>query len=287
LASDLTGSTNEPIDPTSPEDYGIEKFFDLLPVHHKFSDTLSQLSNGQYVQGHVEHEVYCPTSIRNAYRYRTLVFPSKVFCNGGYGGFPVVTYPVPKDCTVAFIAIHDWTLESEFILANPTAICQQIQDHKYLHIEKYVQSIFKSFVVAFTALQEKCSGKVYIRIAPMAMGPSIGKHLFNITKQWYMKAVCLALLNSVNASWVDTIDLIDFHGIFTEIPKIPNVNIKCSRNDILDIPKSDHYAILAPIDSFSKPWLREPLVLFDNLASCIINNTSISKENWNYEFKKI
>lgn len=268
----------------------IENFFNLLPVHHKFSDSYSQLANGKILHGPLEHDTYCSRKLRNTFKDRIVLFPTQIHYQGGYGGFPRIEYESPQDCTVAFIAAHDWTLENDFIVEETNTITQQIAHHKYLQIDKYVQTIFQSFVMAFYALKNNVSPnkKLYIRIAPVAMGPSIGKHLFQITKIWYMKAVCLAMLNYIDSSWVHSVDLIDFHNIFSEIPKIPNVNIFSSQYDILDYPNTDcHYAVVAPIDSFSKPWLREPLILFDNLASCIINNTSIYKDLWSYQFKKI
>lgn len=266
----------------------IENFFAQLPIHHKFSDSYSLLANGQVLHGISEHDVYCPLIMRNQYKDRTVVFHTKINYQGGYGGFPRLQYECPKDCTVAFVAAHDWTLPNDFMIPKNIPGSLPIYENMYLDVEKYVQNIFQSFVIAFYALQNSLKEKLYIRIAPIAMGPSIGKHLFQLSKTWYMKAVCLAILHAVNSSWVETIDLIDFFNIFTEIPKIPNVSIFCSRNEILDYPKTDkHYALIAPVDSFSKPWLREPLVLFDNLAACIINNTSIYKETWTYQFKKI
>jgi len=262
-----------------------------LPVSHLYGDARAVLNDGNILKGIDEHDNYCSREIRNACNTRTTLFDTQVLSYGGYGRIRKVSVK-PHRVLMALSSVTDWSIPNEFLNDKPAEFSLQLYDNQYFHVPRFMQQVFRDFSVAFYALQDltPANQRLWIKIAPLAMGPTIGQ-VFHLAYPWYSEAVKLVFQKFVNESWVHTIELIDFHNIYGHLGTIKNVNIIVPSNrDALDFsgcPENVLPASILPMDSFCAPWLRGRVTAYESLATCALNNTSVVDGPLHWTFKKV
>ena len=229
------------------------------------------------------------------------IFETSVHYVGGYGPFQrkaIREHPV----LVALTSVPDWCGKNldidDHVLVNTAPEWPVPVGSRFFHGPNYSRMVYLDFCVAFEALKSK-QHKLWIKIAPLAMGPTITTaekvNLFPYAAPWYTQGLAMAIQQHANSNWIYAIELIDFTGTLTGLANflVPPENVQIivpSNRDILDFtacPTDVIPACIAPVDSFCAPWKKQPATTFDNIASCIVNNTNIIQtENKTYEYIK-
>jgi hypothetical protein len=270
------------------DEEAIKTVFAKLPVVHMFGDLYSVLEDGSTIQ---DHESYCPKAIRNEARSRSVVFQTDLHSIGGYG--PIAKKPVhSQHVLVCLTSVLDWcdTDGPIFKLSEIPLYIGSLPFDAY----EYMRTIIQDVSLALKSVKNSCSEKVWLKIAPLAMSPSIqtkeGIAMAPVASFWYMQALSIAIGQLVRDSWVHTLEIVDFFGLLHSMQlNVPKVRIYLpSTRDILDFrgcPPSVLPAVIVPVDSFSSPWKHKTGV-YDSLATAVCNNTNLVHETHDPIFVK-
>lgn len=272
----------------------VEETVSLLPVTHSFGDAISVLEDGSTLRGTYEHDTYAPNRFRA--RHRSHLFLTSIHHMGGYGPF---VRKRASECPVivCMTCAHDWAVYDPDLF-KACDIDIKLGSRPF-NVVEYARRVIKDFSIALQGIQMMRNGqRVWLKIAPIAMGPSIqtddGQYVAPVASFWYSHAVATVLGRMVNADWVHTLEIVDFTGVLwplQQMLQVPNVRTFFpSVRDILDFrgcPGAVLPAVMIPVDTFSAPWKRSE-TLFDSLAVCVANNTNIVQQrDTEIVFKKL
>lgn len=269
----------------------VRTVFEKLPVVHLFADAYSVLEDGSALKGPDEHNAYLDRKTRRAARTRSVVFETTIRYVGGYGPIPRKRTP---DCPVlaCFASVPDWCDMDDGVFTE--SILNLKIGSLPFNAYEYMRIVIEDVCCAFKAIKNSCSDRVWLKIAPLAMGPSIqtkeNAYVSPIASFWYAQAISIAINEHVRDSWVHTLEIIDLTGLLHSLQlNVPKVRVILpSVRDILDFrgcPGNIMPACIVPVDSFSRPWANKT-TLFDSLATCVCNNTDISKDSHDPVFVK-
>jgi hypothetical protein len=270
------------------EEAFMKELFGKLPVIHMFGDLYSVLEDGTTI---TDHESYCPKALRNAARSRSIIFQTKIHSLGGYGPIPKKTiqgHPV----LVCLTSVLDWyDTDASFFRASEIPLwIGSLPFDAY----EYMRTVITDVSLALKAIKNSCSEKVWLKISPLAMSPSIqtkeGIPVASVAGFWYMQALSIAIGQLVRDSWVHTLEIVDFFGLFHSMQlNVPKVRIYLpSTRDILDFrgcPNTILPAVIVPVDSFSSPWKHRTSV-YESLSTAVCNNTNITTDTHEPVFVK-
>lgn len=265
-----------------------------LPLTHMFGDVHSVLETGVCLRGKSEHDALVPREQRSSARSRCVVFNATIDSIGGYG--PVARKKTQEcPCIVALSSVIDW--------ADVHTEPNLWTEHEGLRIAlgslpfnpvEYMRTVLRDVTLAFKSIQFVAKDKVWLKIAPLAMSPSIqtneGVYVAQTAALWYIQAIHAAL-KDLSPTWVHTVELVDFCGLFSHVQlSIPGIRIIVpSTRDILDFrgcPGNVMPAVIVPVDSFSAPWKRQERH-YDSLAVAVCNNTDIVRQTKEPTFVKV
>lgn len=251
-----------------------------LPVTHMFGDLYSVLQDGSLLKDS-EHESYCSKDLRNEARLRSVVFATTITHIGGYG--PIARRDVnPHKALVCLCSVFDW-YDTQSPIFTSSEIPLMLGSFPFNAYE-YMRILIQDLSLALKAVKNSCSEKVWLKLAPLAMSPTIqtreGIPVAPIASFWYMQALSIAISQCVRDSWVHTLEIVDFFGLFHSLQiNVPKVRIYLpSVRDILDFRGCPSYvlpACIVPVDSFSAPWIQKTSV-YESLATAVCNNTKIT-----------
>lgn len=279
----------------------IKDVISKLPVLHTFGDTTSCLQDGTIIAGTENLEKYMPRKMR--VNVRTHIFHCKAHAFGGYGGCSVKKlYENPRNVILSLVAVPDWQTEDidTFVKDIPDVLTIRVGS-QYLWPVNYMSTMVTHFSTMFQALKseiQKQNKKAYIKITPLAIGPTIqtrnGTRICNVVAPWYTQAVALAINAFVDSTWVDTIEFIDFCNLMSTLKAFlvapTDVFIVYpSKRDVLDFRSvsDDLVAVsVCPVDSMSAPWKQKETAC-TSLASAALQNTNVYESPIEMRFKYI
>ena len=289
---------------TNCSEIEIESLVKALPITHAFGDEVSILEDSRVLHGQEQHDTYYPRTLRKKTRVHTFVFDTFVNYVGGYGPYQrkaIREHPV----IVALTSVPDWSakdldIEDSVLVENKPEWPVPIGS-RFFHGPNYSRMVYLDFCVAFEGLKSYYKNhKLWIKIAPLAMGPTISTaekvNIFAYAAPWYTQGLAMAIQHLAKSSWIYAIELIDFTGTLTGLANflIPPEGVQIivpSNRDILDFtacPTDVLPACIAPVDSFCGPWKKQPSTSFENIASCIVNNTNIIyDQNKTFQYVKL
>jgi hypothetical protein len=272
----------------------VRTVYEKLPLTHMFGDVHSVLETGVCLRGRDEHDSLVARQLRTSARCRCVVFNATIDFIGGYG--PVTRKKTQEcPCIVALSSVIDW--------ADVHTEPDLWTEHKDLRIAigsmpfnpvEYMRTVLNDITMAIKAIQFVAKDRVWLKIAPLAMSPSIqtneGVHVAQTAALWYIQAIHAAL-KQLSCSWVHTVEIVDFCGLFSHVQiAIPGVRVIVpSTRDILDFrgcPGNIMPAVIVPVDSFSAPWKRQEKH-YDSLAVAVCNNTDIVRQTKDPTFVKV
>jgi hypothetical protein len=270
------------------DDTAVKTLFAKLPVTHMFGDLYSVLEDGSTI---VDHESYLSKSIRNEARSRSIIFQTKIHSIGGYG--PIAKKSIQgHSVLVCLTSVLDWC-DTDAPFFKPSEIPLWIGSLPFDAYE-YMRTVITDVSLALKAIKNSCSEKVWLKISPLAMSPSIqtkeGIPVASVAGFWYMQALSIAIGQLVRDSWVHTLEIVDFFGLFHSLQlNVPKVRIYLpSTRDILDFrgcPSTILPAVIVPVDSFSSPWKHKTSV-YESLSAAVCNNTNIVETSHDPVFVK-
>lgn len=265
----------------------------LLPVNHQYGDRISTLADGRRLLGSRAHDDYCPRALRVRCRKRATCLMVRAHSRGGYGPHRQEPLDTPLDIMACFVAVPDWQAEGldaeAMFLRHVTpdvSMANRVgpSGNYTFDFNAYIMNTAEDIFMGLWSLRQHAlaaKSRVHLKMAPLAVGPSIrtrfGDPLAPLLMPAYVQALSMACHSAVNATWIHTLELIDFtRGQLTPSLRIKGVRIMSgARRDAFDfsgIQDAVLPAILAPCDAFARVGLT---VESASLSACMANNSNM------------